>query len=137
MRFAMYTSYRDYQRLFPRVRAGLPYARLLGVGLLLPVVAGQYLLTQATFVFINGTVALGLMLLVGYTGLISLGHAAFFAIGAYTAAVLEVRGVPFVPALLGAGVLTGIMGIVIGLPALRMRGIYLAMATLAFAFIVD
>ena len=60
-----------------------------------PCAAGEYLLTQATFVFINGTVALGLMLLVGYTGLISLGHAAFFAVGAYTVAVLELRGIPF------------------------------------------
>jgi branched-chain amino acid transport system permease protein len=51
--------------------------------------------------------------------------------------VLEVQGIPFIPALIAAGVLTGIIGIVIGLPALRMRGIYLAMATLAFAFIVD
>jgi branched-chain amino acid transport system permease protein len=137
MRFAMNTSYRDYQRLFPHRGAVLSYAMLAVVLLALPLVAGGYLLTQATFVFVNGTVALGLMLLVGYTGLISLGHAAFFAVGAYTAAVLEVQGIPFVPALVGAGLLTGIIGIVIGLPALRMRGIYLAMATLAFAFIVD
>jgi len=137
MRFAMYTSYRDYQRLFPHRGAVLSYAALAVVLLLLPLVAGQYPLTQATFVFINGTVALGLMLLVGYTGLISLGHAAFFAVGAYTVAVLELQGAPFLVALVGAGVLTGIIGTVIGLPALRMRGIYLAMATLAFAFIVD
>jgi branched-chain amino acid transport system permease protein len=133
----MKTSYRDHQRLFPHQGAVLSYALLAAVLLLLPLVAGEYLLTQATFVFINGTVALGLMLLVGYTGLISLGHAAFFAVGAYTTAVLELRGIPFVPALIGAGVLTGAIGVVIGLPALRMRGIYLAMATLAFAFIVD
>ena len=137
MRFAMNTSYRDYQRLFPHRTSVLSYVVLVATLLLLPLVAGGYVLTQATFVFINGTVALGLMLLVGYTGLISLGHAAFFAVGAYTAAVLEVRGVPFLPALIGAGVLTGVIGVVIGLPALRMRGIYLAMATLAFAFIVD
>ncbi len=133
----MNTSYRDYQRLFPHRGAVLSYAALALVLLLLPLGAGGYLLTQATFVFINGTVALGLMLLVGYTGLISLGHAAFFAVGAYTAAVLEVHGVPFVAALVAAGGLTGVIGIAIGLPALRMRGIYLAMATLAFAFIVD
>lgn len=137
MRFPMNTSYRDTQRLFPHRGAVLSYAMLAVVLLLLPLMAGEYLLTQATFVFINGTVALGLMLLVGYTGLISLGHAAFFAVGAYTVAVLEVHGIPFVLALAGAGILTGIIGIVIGLPALRMRGIYLAMATLAFAFIVD
>ena len=98
----MNTSYRDFQRLFPHRGSALSYAMLAALLLLLPLTAGQYLLTQATFVFINGTVALGLMLLVGYTGLISLGHVAFFAVGAYTVTVLELNGVAFVPALASA-----------------------------------
>ena len=137
MRHAMKRSYRDDMRLFPHRGAMLAYVAL-AVGLLaLPGMAGNYMLSQATFVFVNGTVAVGLMLLIGFTGQISLGHAAFFSVGAYVEGVLLVRGVPFPLALLAAGVGTGAVGVVVGLPALRMRGIYLAMATLAFAFIVE
>jgi branched-chain amino acid transport system permease protein len=77
------------------------------------------------------------MLLTGYTGQISLGHAAFLAVGAYTEAVLQAKGVPFGVSLLAAGALAGLAGIVIGLPALRLTGIYLAIATIAFGFIVQ
>ena len=137
MRLEMKRSYRDDLRLFPG-RGTLAAYLLLGVLLLaLPRFAGNYMLSQATFVFINGTVAVGLMLLIGYTGQISLGHAAFFAVGAYVDAVLQIRGLPFPLTLLAAGAVTGIVGVIVGLPALRMRGIYLAMATLAFAFIVE
>lgn len=137
MRFTMKTSYRDDLRLFPHRGAVMSYLALAVILILLPLGVGDYLKSQATFVFINGTVAVGLMLLIGYTGQISLGHAAFFAVGAYTAAVLQTRGIAFVPALVAAGALTGVVGLIIGLPALRMKGIYLAMATLAFAFIVE
>jgi branched-chain amino acid transport system permease protein len=77
------------------------------------------------------------MLLTGYTGQISLGHAAFLAVGAYTEAVLQAKGVPFGVSLIAAGALAGLAGIVIGLPALRLTGIYLAIATIAFGFIVQ
>lgn len=133
----MKTSYRDDLRLFPHRGAAAAYAALAVILIVLPHFVGDYLLSQATFVFVNGTVAVGLMLLIGYTGQISLGHAAFFAVGAYATAVLQIRGIPFVPSLILAGALTGAVGVVIGLPALRMKGIYLAMATLAFAFIVE
>jgi branched-chain amino acid transport system permease protein len=137
MKFPLKTSYRDDLRLF-KDRASLGwYLLLFAVLLLLPFAFGEYVLSQATFVFINGMVAMGMVLLVGYTGQISLGHAAFFAVGAYTASVLETRGLPFIPALLAAGALSAVIGVVVGLPALRMKGIYLAMATLAFAFIVE
>ena len=76
------------------------------------------------------------MLLTGYTGQVSLGHAAFLAIGAYTEAVLVANGVPFVWSLVAAVALAGLAGIAIGLPALRLSGIYLAIATMAFGFIV-
>ena len=137
MHFPMRTSYRDDLRLF-KDRATLWQYTLLGAVLLvLPLLAGDYVLSQATFVFIYGIVAMGMMLLVGYAGQISLGHAAFFAVGAYVCAVMETRGVPFPVAFFSAGAVSGIVGIVIGLPALRVKGIYLAMATLAFAFIVE
>jgi branched-chain amino acid transport system permease protein len=79
----------------------------------------------------------GLMLLTGYTGQISMGHAAFFGIGAYTSAILTSKGVPFLLALPTAGLLAGFIGIFIGLPALRLSGLYLAIATMGFGFIVD
>jgi branched-chain amino acid transport system permease protein len=82
-------------------------------------------------------VGLGLMLLAGYTGLFSLGHAAFLGVGAYTQAVLVNAGWPFPLALLSATLLAAAVGVVVGLPALRVRGIYLGMATLAFGFIVE
>ena len=82
-------------------------------------------------------VGVGLMLLTGYTGQVSLGHAAFLAVGAYTEAVLQANGVPFGLSLAAAGLLAGLAGIVIGLPALRLTGIYLVIATMAFGFIVQ
>lgn len=137
MYFPMRTSYRDDLRLF-RDRATLwQYLALFAALLAMPLLAGDYVLSQATFVFIYGIVALGMMLLVGYTGQISLGHAAFFAVGAYVSSVLEVRGLPFLAAFISAGAIAGIVGILIGLPALRVKGVYLAMATLSFAFIVE
>lgn len=86
---------------------------------------------------IYAIVALGLNLLFGYAGQFSLGHAGFFAIGAYAAAVLTSRmGVPFVIALPAAGFLTAAIGFLLGLPALRLSGLYLAVATLGFGLAV-
>jgi branched-chain amino acid transport system permease protein len=137
MQFIKRTGYHDELRLFPDRQTLWQYLVLFAVLLLLPLAADGYILSQATFVFIYGIVAMGMMLLVGYTGQISLGHAAFFAVGAYVAAVLQARGWSFLPAFAAAGALSGIVGIVIGLPALRVKGVYLAMATLSFAFIVE
>ena len=133
----LHTSYRDDMRLFKDAGSVVQYLALAVFLVALPFMAGEYILSQATFVFINGIVAVGLMLLVGYTGQISLGHASFFAVGAYAAAVLETRGIPFLPAFFCAGIISGLIGVIIGLPALRLKGIYLAMATLAFSFIVE
>ncbi len=79
----------------------------------------------------------GLNILTGYTGQISLGQAAFMAVGAYTSALLTARlHLPFWLALLGAGVSAGAVGLVFGLPSVRIKGFYLAMATLAAQFII-
>lgn len=111
---------------------------LLGLFLLVaPWAIDEYWLAQLTFVLIYGIVGLGLMLLAGFTGLFSLGHAAFLGVGAYTQAVLVNAGLPFPLALLCAGLLAALVGVVVGLPALRVKGIYLGMATLAFGFIVE
>jgi branched-chain amino acid transport system permease protein len=76
------------------------------------------------------------MLLVGFTGQISLGHAAFLGIGAYTEALLQAKGVPFVVSLPCAALMSALFGWILGLPALRLKGIYLAMATFAFNIVV-
>jgi branched-chain amino acid transport system permease protein len=100
-------------------------------------VFSDYFISQLVFVWIYSVVALGLMLLVGFTGQVSLGHAAFLAMGAYTEAYLQLRGWPFVLSLASAALVAGLTGIVVGLPALRVKGIYLSIATLAFGFIVE
>jgi len=97
----------------------------------------EYWLAQLTFVLIYAIVGLGLMLLAGFTGLFSIGHAAFLGVGAYTQAVLTNAGLPFPLALACAAGLSAAVGIVVGLPALRVKGIYLGIATLSFGFIVE
>ena len=111
-------------------------------GLLLALIAApwwlqSYGLAQLTFILIYGIVALGLMVLAGFTGLFSIGHAAFLGVGAYTQAVLAGMGWPFPLSLAAAAGLSAIVGAVVGLPALRVKGIYLGIATLSFGFIVE
>jgi branched-chain amino acid transport system permease protein len=99
---------------------------------------GDYVAYMLNLICINIIVAVGLNILTGFTGLISLGHAAFMAIGAYTSAILTVTlGVPFWLALPASGALTALIGFVVGLPSLRLTGIYLALATMAFGFVTD
>lgn len=81
--------------------------------------------------------ALGLNLLTGYAGQISLAHASFLAIGAYATAVLSKAGVPFLLAIPLSGAIAALVGCLMALPALRLKGLYLALATLAFYVIVD
>lgn len=86
---------------------------------------------------INIVLALGLNLVTGFTGQLHLGHAAFMAIGAYTAGILATAAKwSFFPALLAGGIAAAVMGVVVGLPTLRLRGDYLAIATLGFGEIV-
>jgi len=114
----------------------------IGVQLAVTALKAEYLLTQLTMSAYYTMVTLGLCLLMGYAGQVSLGHAGFFAIGGYTTAVLSTAGtaaIGFAPWLsLPAGVAaSAVIALVIGLPVLRLRGHYLAMATLAFGFIVS
>ena len=137
MRFVFKTSYDQDIRLFPHRGAVLRYAVLAALLVAAPVLLDRFFLLQATFVCIYATVGVGLMLLSGYTGQISLGHAAFFAVGAYTETVLLAQGWPFLLALPAAGAAAALAGVAIGIPALRLSGIYLAIGTLAFGFIVE
>jgi branched-chain amino acid transport system permease protein len=104
------------------------------VALLVPFLFGPYRVGQFTLVLVYGVAALGLNLLVGYSGQISLGHGAFFALGAYTAALLiEKAAVPHLLAVPAAGVVCFAAGFLFGVPALRLRGLYLALVTLGLA----
>jgi branched-chain amino acid transport system permease protein len=102
-----------------------------------PWILGEYMLAQMTFILIYSVAGLGLMLLAGFTGQFSIGHAAFLGVGAYTQAVLTAMGWPFPVALAVAAGLSAAVGVVVGLPALRVKGIYLGIATLSFGFIVE
>jgi branched-chain amino acid transport system permease protein len=113
------------------------YGALLLVAVLAPLVVGSYLQSQTVFVFIYAIVGVGLLILTGFTGQVSLGHAAFLAIGAYSAAYLQRLGVPFLVYLPLSAALAGAVGALVGFPALRLTGIYLVIATIAFGFIVE
>ncbi|GAB4272068.1 MAG: branched-chain amino acid ABC transporter permease [Deferrisomatales bacterium] len=105
---------------------------------LFPWMAGDYLIYLADLVGITVISALGLNLLTGFTGQISLGHAAFMGVGAYTAAALASRwGLPLWVTLPAAGASAALFGVVVGAPSLRIKGLYLAMATLAAQVIAE
>jgi branched-chain amino acid transport system permease protein len=104
----------------------------------LPFMCGPYLLFILNTIGIYAISAMGLNLLIGYTGQISLGHGAFFGVGAYAAAVLSTRvGFPFWAAVPIAGLVTAGVGIVFGLPSARLKHLYLLIATLAGQFILE
>jgi branched-chain amino acid transport system permease protein len=125
------------------VRAGSGRHRLLraaglvlivAVALAVPFQFEPFRVGQFTLVLVWAVAALGLNLLVGYNGQISLGHGAFFAIGGYTAAILAVKAnVPLVATIPVAAVVNWVLGFAFGVPALRLRGLYLALVTLGLA----
>jgi len=111
-------------------------AALIGLAVF-PWVAPGYLVFTAILVSVNAIVALGLNLLTGYTGQISLGHAGFVAIGAYTSGLLMSKlGVTWWLAWPAAGIVAAAFGFLVGLPALRLTGPYLVIATLGFGIAV-
>lgn len=136
MKFYKKTSYTEDFRLFRDGRMAFWYGLLMVALLAAPAVLSAYYLTQLVLIGIYTVAGAGLMLLCGFCGQISLGHSAFFAVGAFTTAVLEKHGIPFPLAFLAAGILAAAVGFIVGLPALRLSGMYLAIATLAAAFIV-
>ncbi|MCS6944694.1 MAG: branched-chain amino acid ABC transporter permease [Sutterellaceae bacterium] len=137
MRFLFKTSYDQDIALIQHNGQRFWYGLLALALLTAPLWSAEYLLSQMVFIAIYGIVGLGLMLLTGYTGQVSLGHAAFMGVGAYTHTLLVTAGWPFLLAIAAAAALSAAVGVVVGLPALRVRGIYLAIATMAFGFIVE
>jgi branched-chain amino acid transport system permease protein len=113
-----------------RQLAGL--ALLLAIACVLPFLISNYRVFQMTLVLAYAVALLGLNMLTGYNGQISLGHGAFYAVGAYTAAILmDKLGVPYWATIPVAGAVCFVAGFLFGLPALRLEGLYLALATFA------
>ncbi len=129
-------TYRGDERIFDTALPIIGIVALVVVLAFVPRYAGTYWLDVLNRIGIAIIGALGLNILVGYTGQISIGQAAFLAVGAYATAILEIRaGLPFYLAIPAAALLTSAFGLVFGIPSLRLRGLYLAIATLAAHFI--
>src|SRR6201993_5241585 len=131
------TSYAADTTIFPTVTSR--NMAIVGIGLagLAPFFLSQYWLSILIQIGISAIAALGLNVLVGYTGQISIGHAAFFGLGAFTSAYLSNKlPVPVFFAIPLSGAITALVGLIFGLPAARLKGLYLAIATLAAQYIL-
>ena len=130
-------SYRALTRLAPYKDAWGWYACLLLALVLVPLVAPAYIANYGTLIFIAATGAVGLNLVTGTAGMISLGHAGFLALGAYTTAILVTdHGFGLLPAMAASGCVAAVVSLLVGIPSLRLKGLYLAITTLAFSIIV-
>jgi branched-chain amino acid transport system permease protein len=107
--------------------------------LMMPLFLGKFSIFLLSLLAIYALVSLGLNLLMGYTGQIAAGHAGFLAIGAYVTAIVTANfeWLPCPVALLLAGIISGMIGFLLGIPILRLKGFYIAMATLAFGVVVS
>jgi branched-chain amino acid transport system permease protein len=135
------STYRADQQIFPIAQDRWAIALLLAVAFVaVPMLCSEYML-RAIFVpfLILSLAAIGLNILVGYCGQISMGHGAFMAIGAYAAYNFSVRidGMPLIVSLLLGGACSTVVGVLFGIPSLRIKGLYLAVATLAAQFFTD
>src|SRR5262245_709781 len=133
------TTYEADMALYP-----LPIARYAVLGfaalffLVIPLTLHEYYLSIANLEWTPIIGALGLNVLVGYTGQVSIGHGAFMSVGAYTAANLATRlGAPWPVNLVAGGLMAALIGGIVGIPSLRIKGLYLAIATLAGQLIIE
>lgn len=130
------TSYAADTTIFPTATS----RNMLILGIVLicfaPYVLKEYALSLLIQIGIFGIAALGLNIVVGFTGQISIGHAAFFGFGAFTSAYLSNHHIPVFFCIPLAGVITALVGLIFGLPAARLKGLYLAIATLAAQYII-
>ena len=131
-------NYRSDERIFQTWFVRIWIIAFLILCGLLPLFVSKYMISVMNEVGIAIIACHGLNLLTGFTGQISLGQAAFMGVGAYTCSILVGQaGVPFIVALPAAGVMAAMVGMVFGIPSLRLRGLYLAMATIAAQFIIE
>ncbi|MFZ9336738.1 MAG: branched-chain amino acid ABC transporter permease, partial [Burkholderiaceae bacterium] len=135
------TSYSADSQIFPIAQDRWVILAIIAfAAIVVPMIASTYMFKAILIPFlILALAAIGVNILVGYCGQISLGSGAFMAVGAYAAYNLMIRieGMPLVLALLGGGFFATLVGIIFGVPSLRVRGLYLAVATLAAQFFWD
>jgi len=136
MRFVFKTTYDADINWFRHKYQAFWYVLLLALMIAAPLVIGSYFIGEFALVLIFSTAAMGLMLLTGHTGLPSLGHAAFMAMGCFANILLLNAGVPWLIAFPLAGIIAGLAGTIIMLPVLRLHGVYLALATLALSILI-
>lgn len=138
MRTIFKTSYDPDINLFKDRFHRLCYAVLCIVLILFPFFLNEYFLGELTLTLIWAIAGMGLMILVGQSGQVSLGHSAFMATGAYSVVILQSKlGLPFILALPAAGLISALLGVLIALPTTRLHGIYLAILTLAISVLVE
>jgi len=137
-------SYREDERIFRTRFKRVWFAILLILvglslfGSIFGIGPNEYHYFIGNLILVNLISAIGLNLLIGFTGLLSLGHAAFMGVGAYTSALLITKfGCPFILSILIAGLMAALFGIIVGIPSLRIKGFYLMVATLAFQFVIE
>lgn len=131
-------NYASDQAVFANATSRFWLGILFVLLILFPFVAGDYLLFMANLAGITIIGAVGLNILTGFAGLISLGHAAFIGVGGYTAAILATRfDLPFLVCLVLSGLMAALFGIIVGGPSLRLKGLYLCIATLAAQLILE
>ena len=131
-------SYKEDMVLFQNLWVKTWLVILILLMIILPFIMNRYQLSILNEMGIATIGALGLNLLIGYTGQISLGHGAFVAIGAYTSGLLTGKlGIPFIISLPLSGLMAALLGLIVGIPSLRLKGLYLALGTLAFGFVIE
>lgn len=132
-----FTSYQGEAQIFQSGFQKLMIGLLVLVLLAAPTILNIHLTSIMNLIFIAVIGAVSLNLLTGVCGQISLGHGAFIGVGAYAAGQCTLHGVPFPLAILVAGLITAMVGMVFGVPSLRLKGIYLAIATLAAQLVLE
>ncbi len=130
-------NYRNDERIFQTCFVKAWLIAFLIACALFPLIGSKYMISIMTEVGIAIIACHGLNILTGFTGQISLGHAAFVGVGAYTCSILIGQGAPFIIALPMAGAMAALVGMIFGIPSLRLRGLYLAIATIAAQFIIE
>ncbi|MBW2061058.1 MAG: branched-chain amino acid ABC transporter permease [Deltaproteobacteria bacterium] len=137
-------SYREDERIFRTLFKRVWFTILLilavitVIGSTFGIGANEYHYFILNLILINLIAAIGLNLLMGFTGLLSLGHAAFMGVGAYTSALLITKvGCPFVLSVVLAGLVAALFGLIVGIPSLRIKGFYLMVATVAFQIVIE
>ncbi len=133
-----HSSFAEAESIFPSRFRRFWLTLFVAAVLAIPFASNEYVCYLLNLWLVQLIAALGLNLLTGYTGLLSLGHGAFMGVGAYTMALLvEMTGFPILAALPICGAVAALFGLLIGIPSLRIKGFYLMVATIAFQFLMD